>query len=292
MIALLLGGLATVLLLFPVLNQRRRDRLVQQWSGLLVRSCGVRIKIDPAAAAQIDDASRGRMIVANHISWLDIFVINAIAPSCFIAKSDIAAWPLIGTLVGRVGTLFLERGKRHAVHDMIQKAQARLREGRRIAVFPEGTTSDGLRLLPFHGNLIEAAVQTPTGVVPIGLRYQDSRGMTQSGDGGAMNFEGDMTFVASVMRILRGRDVIALVLPLAELRPASLPTSLSDQSPDKLSNQSPDKSPDKSPELGTGASKQRHRLASAARQQLSAALALPLEDNIPEIVRDLRAAPR
>ena len=284
MIALLLGGLATVLLLFPVLNQRRRDRLVQQWSGLLVRSCGVRIKIDPAAAAQIDDASRGRMIVANHISWLDIFVINAIAPSCFIAKSDIAAWPLIGTLVGRVGTLFLERGKRHAVHDMIQKAQARLREGRRIAVFPEGTTSDGLRLLPFHGNLIEAAVQTPTGVVPIGLRYQDSRGMTQSGDGGAMNFEGDMTFVASVMRILRGRDVIALVLPLAELRPAPLPTSLSD----KLSNQSPDKSP----ELGTGASKQRHRLASAARQQLSAALALPLEDNIPEIVRDLRAAPR
>ena len=267
MIGLLLSGLATVLLLFPLLGQRRRDRTMQQWSGLLVRSCGVRILIDPIARAQIDDASRGRMIVANHVSWLDIFIINAVAPSCFIAKSDIAAWPLIGTLVGRVGTLFLERGKRHAVHDVIQKAQARLREGRRVAVFPEGTTSDGLCLLPFHGNLIEAAVQTPTGIVPIGLRYQDSQGNTQSGNGGAMNFEGDMTFAASVLRILRGSDVIAQVLPLAEIIAQPIAH-------------------------GSNSSKQRHRLATAARAQLSAALALPLEDNLPEIVRDLRAAPR
>lgn len=264
LVGLLLGGLVTVLVLFPMLTQYRRDRTMQQWSWLLVRSCGVRIAVEGDEGARLEQRSRGRMIVANHISWLDIFVINAVAPSCFIAKADIAAWPLVGTLVGRVGTLFLERGKRHAVHGMIVKAQTALRAGRRLAVFPEGTTGDGKGLMPFHANLIEAAVQAPAGVVPIGLRYRDSSGASQSGPDGPMHFVGDINFVQSVLRIVRARGVIAQVRPLAELHP----------------------------DPSIAANKLRHALAASARTQLSQALALPLEDTIPETVRDLRAAQR
>ena len=264
MCLLLLAGLLTVFVGFPFMSWRRRDKTVQAWSRLLMASAGVRVVLKgDARADDLDEDTYGRMIVANHVSWLDIFVINTVAPSCFIAKDDIASWPLVGTLVGSVGTLFLERGKRHAVHNMIKKVEHALKEGRRIAVFPEGTTSDGGCLLPFHANLVEAAVQANCAVVPLGLRYFDERGNSIQGANGTVYFAGDVTFVESVLRIVQAPGVIAEVVALPD------------------SNGS-----------GELQGKQRHVLANSARLQISQALGLPLEDNLPEIVRDLRGERR
>jgi 1-acyl-sn-glycerol-3-phosphate acyltransferase len=264
MCLLLLGGLLTVFIAFPFMSPRRRDKTVQGWSRWLMASVGVRVRLNANfRPGDLDEDTYGRMIVANHVSWLDIFVINSVAPSCFIAKDDIASWPLVGTLVGSVGTLFLERGKRHAVHNMIKRIEQALKSGRRIAVFPEGTTSDGKRLLPFHGNLIEAAVQANSTVVPLGLRYFDEQGALLRGEQGIIYFAGEITFVQSVLRIVQAPGVIAEVVAL----------------PDSAA-------------IGESLVKQRHALANAARGQISQALGLPLEDNLPEIVRDLRGAQR
>lgn len=265
LVGLLFGGLATVFCAFPFMNRRRRDLTMKGWSRWLVQASGVRIVVNAALReSPLDPDTYGQMLVANHVSWLDIFVINAVAPSCFIAKSDIERWPLVGTLVASVGTLFLERGKRHAVHDMIRKAEHALRDGRRIAVFPEGTTGDGLRIMPFHANILEAAVHAQAAVVPIGIRYVDHEGGCASRAGGPIDFVGpDITFVASVLRIIQAPEIVAEVMAMNAVDAQNAP-----------------------------ANKQRHALASAARERISLALALPLEDRLPEVVRDLRAAPR
>lgn len=264
MCLLLLVGLLIVFTCFPLMSLRRRDKTIQSWSRWLLRGVGVQVRLrSNLRTGDLDEDTYGQIIVANHVSWLDIFVINSVAPSCFIAKDDIASWPLVGTLVGSVGTLFLERGKRHAVHNVIKKVEQALIDGRRIAVFPEGTTSDGKRLLPFHANLIEAAVQANCAVVPLGLGYFDERGHPIGGERGAVYFAGEITFIESVLRIVQAPGIIAEVVALPN-------SSVSEDSPVK----------------------RRHALANAARLQISQALGLPLEDNLPEIVRDLRGAQR
>lgn len=261
-VLLLFGGLATVLLAFPLMSPARRDATVAAWSRLLLRAFGVRLRVvGQSGLPSLAERPGGRMVVANHVSWIDIFAIDAIAPSCFIAKDDIARWPLIGTLVGRVGTLFLERGKRHAVHQATVKVAHALKEGRRIAVFPEGTTSDGARLLPFHANLLQSAVQAGVPVDPVALRYTGLDGEFLGDPEGAMHFAGDITFLASAWRLLGAPGVIAELHPLAEIAPEPEPDN-----------------------------RARHRAANEARQRIRAVLDLPLEDTVPDGLRDLRAA--
>lgn len=261
---LLFGGLFTVILLFPLMRPARRDATVAAWSAMLLRACGLRTHVHYAPGTPLlSTRSGGRMLVANHVSWLDIFLIDAVAPSCFIAKADIARWPLIGTLVGRVGTIFLERGKRHAVHDALVHVAGQLEAGRRIAIFPEGTTGSGENLLPFHANLIQSAVRAGVPVDPIGLRYTGLAGESVSGEGGTMNFVGEITFVGSWWRIIGAPGVIAHLHVLPEIPPA-MPED----------------------------SKARHRLARVAREAIAVSLGLPLEDSLPETVRELRAGQR
>jgi 1-acyl-sn-glycerol-3-phosphate acyltransferase len=171
LVGLLLGGLATVLLLFPLGGPGFRRAAIGRWSRMLVAACGIEVayREHPGAAA-LTSLAGGSFIVSNHISWMDIFIIDSQCPASFVAKAEIAAWPLVGTLVARTGNLFIERGKRHAVHRMIERIVHSLAAGARVAVFPEGTTSDGRRLLPFHANLVEAAVRARAPVVPVGLR--------------------------------------------------------------------------------------------------------------------------
>lgn len=204
MVVLLLAGLATVLGVFPWIGAGLRERLISVWSRSLLRACGVRVQEVLAPGAPSLSAMRGRqgqgqgrLLLPNHISWLDIFVIDAVAPASFVAKSEIARWPLVGTLVARAGTVFVERGRRHAVHSVIQALAQRLAQGYRAAVFPEGTTSEGDRLLVFHGNLIQAALNAGVPMVPIGLRYLDPDGERSH----AVMYVGDTTLVASLWRI-------------------------------------------------------------------------------------------
>jgi 1-acyl-sn-glycerol-3-phosphate acyltransferase len=205
----LLEGLATCALLFPWLDARQRMQRIQRWSARLLRICGMRVALLRTASAAGD---RRALIVANHVSWLDIFVINSVDPSRFVAKSDIRDWPLIGWLCRKAGTIFIARGRVRDVRKIFESLVASLHDGERVAFFPEGTTAAQGNVLPFHANLFEAAIDAGVAVQPYALRYVDARGGLHE----AADFVGDMTFAQSVIAILRAGE---MTVELIELPP-------------------------------------------------------------------------
>ena len=98
----------------------------------------------------------------------------ATQPVRFVAKSDIAHWPLVGTLARGGRTLFIQRDSRRDALRVVHHMAESLKAGDRLAVFPEGTTSDGAGVLPFHANLFQAAISADVNVVPVALRFEDS----------------------------------------------------------------------------------------------------------------------
>lgn len=187
---------------FPKLNPEQRAAQVQLWSQRMLRAFGVRVQ----SQGQVWGGPVLR--VANHLSWLDILVMNAVAPSRFVSKAEVRHWPLIGTLTVGAGTLLIEREKRRdamrVVHHMAESLQA----GDAVAVFPEGTTSNGEALLPFHANLLQAAVVTDAPVQPWALRYRHAR----TGEPHhAPLFVGDTTLAASLLSTLLASDLVAEV---------------------------------------------------------------------------------
>ena len=118
----------------------------------------------------------GRMIVANHVSWLDVFAINSRATSAFVAKAEIREWPVVGWLVSLAGTVYIRRGDTKAVPDVIVQMQERLRTGFPVALFPEATTHVGPTLRKFHGKLLQAAIDEQADILPVGLQYRYADG--------------------------------------------------------------------------------------------------------------------
>jgi 1-acyl-sn-glycerol-3-phosphate acyltransferase len=169
----LVKGALIEALLFPLQSQARRKREIERWSARLCEILGVRIFLH-GSPPTCD--LRPLMMVANHVSWLDIFAINAVVPVRFVSKSEVREWPLVGWLSARAGTVFIERARRQdtlRVNDVIANA---LRAGDLFAVFPEGTTSDGSTLLKFHSSLLEPAIKAGAALQPIALRYEREDG--------------------------------------------------------------------------------------------------------------------
>lgn len=162
-------GLLIVLALFPFLDRPARLERIRWWAGRLLRRLGL--------ALQVDGTWRpgAKLIVANHVSWLDVMAIHATCPEArFVSKADVKHWPLIGRLVDSAGTLYLQREQRRDALRVVHRMAEALRAGDTVAVFPEGTTSNGDCLLPFHANLLQAAIATDTPVQPVALRYADA----------------------------------------------------------------------------------------------------------------------
>lgn len=218
LLAHVLIGLAIALAIFPWQAQRRRNPTIRAWSRVLLAICGMRLRVagvvlDPqlARSGAIDWAP-GRLLLANHISWIDVFAILATLPSRFVAKSEIRGWPLLGWLVTLVGTLYVERGRRHAVAAINHRVRDHLKAGESVTVFPEGTTTDGTELLPFHSNLVAPAFEVGCDVWPVALRYTE-RGAPSR----APAFIGDMGLVTSLWNILLARGLaveVALLAPI------------------------------------------------------------------------------
>ena len=148
------------------------------------------------------------LMVSNHISWLDIPVLHAARHCRFISKSDVKGWPLIGTLATAAGTLYIERTSRRDARRMVQSMEESLQRREILAIFPEGTTGDGRKLLPFHANLLQAAVQIDAPVLPVGLRFIDGATGQISH---APSYEGDETLLGSIWRTLCADDLVAVV---------------------------------------------------------------------------------
>ncbi|MBI4998738.1 MAG: 1-acyl-sn-glycerol-3-phosphate acyltransferase [Rhodocyclales bacterium] len=162
----LLWGVVTAATAFPCLPERARLYLKSRWSRQLLEQLGVRIVGEGAVPGH-------GLLVANHISWLDIFAINSLAPATFLSKDDVLHWPVIGWLAKRVGTLFLERGSRAAAQRAKEHLIAELGAGRLVGVFPEGTTGIGDHVMPFHAALFQSAIDAGVQVMPALIRYTD-----------------------------------------------------------------------------------------------------------------------
>jgi 1-acyl-sn-glycerol-3-phosphate acyltransferase len=138
---------------------------------------------------------------------MDIFVLNAIQPSHFIAKSEVRDWPIIGWLCTRAGTLFIERASRQGANTINQQIIEKLSRGERVGLFPEGTTTDGSRVGTFRPALLQPAVDASAMVSPVTIRYQDNQGNL------SLNapFTGDTTLIESIWNMLNGQRIIANV---------------------------------------------------------------------------------
>ena len=195
----LLRGLLICLVLFPWLSPETKKSRIQIWSQQLLAIFRVRVKMN------LTSVPGGAVIVANHVSWLDIFVINSLTPCRFVAKSDIRSWPLLGWLAEQAGTIYISRGSKADVKRIYQYLIDQIQSGERVAFFPEGTTARQGEVLPFHANLFEAAITANVPVHPFALRYLDQTGTPPD----AVEFIGDMTFAASMVNILHADEIIA-----------------------------------------------------------------------------------
>ncbi|MES2401356.1 MAG: lysophospholipid acyltransferase family protein [Pseudomonadota bacterium] len=196
-------GFFTILLVFPRLQQEQREQRIQVWSARMLTCIGIelRVKGQPAMTGPM-------LLVANHISWLDITSLHAARFCRFVSKADIKQWPVIGTLAIGVGTLFIERESRRDAMRVVHHMTERLREGDIIGVFPEGTTSDGTGLLPFHANLLQAAITAEVPVQPVSIQFMDRATGQRSP---APCYIDDDTLLESVWRTLRASGIVVLI---------------------------------------------------------------------------------
>jgi 1-acyl-sn-glycerol-3-phosphate acyltransferase len=198
-----LAGWCTIRFRFPRLNEQQREACVQAWAGRMLQLLNIELNVSghPPAAGPM-------LLVVNHISWLDILVLHAARHCRFVSKSDVKHWPLIGPLATGAGTLYIERARRRDAMRVVHRMAESLRAGEIVAIFPEGTTSDGRSLLPFHANLIQAAISAEAPVLPVALRFVDR---ASGRDSPGPIYIGDDTLVGSLWRTVSGPAIVARV---------------------------------------------------------------------------------
>ncbi len=166
LVAHLFRGLATTWTVFPKADAATRAEHVRTWSGALVALAGVQVRVvgGPLPAGNF-------VIVANHISWVDIFAINSVHAVSFVAKKELADWPVAGRLLKNVGTLFIDRSKRRDTGRIVAILAQHIRDGAPLAFFPEGRVSHGVGVHPFNASLLQPAIDAQAVIVPIAISY-------------------------------------------------------------------------------------------------------------------------
>lgn len=197
----LLSGCFYVGVLFPFFSQPARFRAIRRWAGQLLSMLCVKVDVRGALPA----GQAPTLIVSNHVSWLDIWVINAVVPVRFVAKSDIRRWPVVGFLVAGSGTIFIERQKKQDTIRTNRAIVQALTRGEHVAMFPEGTTTDGTQVKPFHASLFQPAVGAGARVVVTALRYVSRDGTPNLNAA----YSGDRSLWESVCLILSQRTLYA-----------------------------------------------------------------------------------
>ena len=196
-----LAGLWTLHYRFGSMAVAQQQMAVQLWAQGVLRIMGIGLQVHGRAHPG------PVLLVANHISWLDIVVMLAAHYCRFVAKSELKAWPLIGPLATAAGTLYIERSSSRDALRVVHHMAERLQAGDVLAVFPEGTTGDGVAVLPFHANLLQAAIAAQAPAQAVGLRFVNAWGQPSF----APCYIGDDTFVGSVWRTLCARGLVVHV---------------------------------------------------------------------------------
>jgi len=170
----LIYGASIIACIYPCVNSATRAWLRQCWSKGLLAILNVNVRLRVSGHHWQDGPIHG-MLVSNHISWLDVFVINSIYTPVFVCKDDVRRWPFIGWLCARNEAVFIDRRRRRDARRVSFEIAEKLRNGILVAAFPEGTTSEGSVVLPFRGALLQAAVDAGCPALPLGLRYLDAQ---------------------------------------------------------------------------------------------------------------------
>ena len=205
-------GVYIVAVRFPGLHIDQRHEQIRRWSHQVLRSLGVTLRVSgqPAAGAT--------MLVANHVSWLDVMVLHALCPQArFVAKSEVKHWPLIGRLVAGAQTFFVERARPRQTGQAVDAITAALRGGTTVAVFPEGTTGDGRRVLPFRPSLLQAALAAGVAIRPVALRYADAQHRVSR----STPYIADVTLLSSLWRTARAERLVVHVSVLGAHTPTA-----------------------------------------------------------------------
>ena len=199
----ILIGFFTILLVFPRLSAEQRQLRTQVWSLAMLRCIRIEliVKGNPALNGPL-------LLVANHMSWLDITALHAARFCRFVSKADIKKWPFIGLLASGIGTLFIERESRRDAMRVVHHMTASLQAGDVLGVFPEGTTTDGAGLLPFHANLFQAAIAADAPIQPVALQFIDTATGQRST---AACYIGDDTLAQSVWRALTAPPMVVVM---------------------------------------------------------------------------------
>jgi 1-acyl-sn-glycerol-3-phosphate acyltransferase len=188
------GGLALAVV-YPLFSARTQLAILHGWSNTVLAILNVRLD---AQGAGSEVREGGVLLVANHVSWLDVFAMNAVRPSCFVAKAEVREWPIVGTLCKRARTIFISRARRGDAAQASRLMAARLKRGECVAVFPEATSTDGADVRPFHSPLFQSAIEAARPVIPVAVHYRNGAGQPALEPA----FIGDMTFGQSLVNIL------------------------------------------------------------------------------------------
>ncbi|MDE2594950.1 MAG: 1-acyl-sn-glycerol-3-phosphate acyltransferase [Burkholderiales bacterium] len=184
-----------------------RMAATRQWALHLLSVLGISLDV------QGHPRPGAKLIVANHISWLDIMAIDAVVPSRFVSKAEVGRWPLVGALVTAAGTLYLQRERRRDAMRVLGLMSSALQDGSTVAVFPEGTTGTGHGVMPFHANLLQAAIDAKVPVQPIALRYSDKKHLISP----LAAYVGDTSLVQSLWWVVTSSGLTVHVTVLAPL---------------------------------------------------------------------------
>lgn len=209
----LLVGMGIVATRFPRASASERSEMNRVWSIEMLRLAGMKLVVHNDEA-RLD---AGVLVVGNHVSWIDIYVINAWRPTPFVSKAEIRKWPVVGWLAQQLDTVFVQREKRSDAKRIMHELAQRLMAGEKMCVFPEGTTTDGRTLLPFHANLFQAAVSASVPVQPICLMYEDAQGRQSV----APAYIGDMSLNDSLDALLRAGELTAHLYVCNPLAPGA-----------------------------------------------------------------------
>ncbi|MFF2073759.1 lysophospholipid acyltransferase family protein [Kitasatospora sp. NPDC058162] len=223
----LVAVLAGVLLSLPVrlLPYGARDQLTRLWARVVLRSLGVTVHLGTARTAGVGGSSGavggqavgadGALVVANHVSWLDIPLLAAGRPGRSLAKTEVRRWPVLGPLVAWGGTVFLDRDRLRTLPDTVAAVAEVLRSGHPVIVFPEGSTWCGRESGRFRPALFQAAVEAGAFVQPVTIRYRLADGRPTS----APAFIGDDGLLTSLARVVAVRGLVAEVTFLPPIPP-------------------------------------------------------------------------
>jgi 1-acyl-sn-glycerol-3-phosphate acyltransferase len=194
----LIENVITIPLLPRAKRLHARAAWLHRWSRLACRGVGIRIR------------TRGSMpqsglLVCNHLTYLDVIVLSSIGPCVFVAKSDIAAWPLFGWLARAAGTIFVDRERRLSSSAVVDHVRDAITDGSLVVLFPEGTSSDGSTVLPFKSSLLESAVQLRCPIAAAAMEYELNDGSVVH----EVYYWGNMTMVAHLLNLFFKREIRA-----------------------------------------------------------------------------------